>query len=132
MSETKFYKQDMVIPKGEKEGRPVYTKGSKIRFLGLPTNPNGSIALTGSVFGFEGSFDGKSFFTINDYRGIPLSALPKAKQLVIPQNGLKPAPAILPIEQASLFEGIQMVRIVSNLAEAEDRTIEIYKESADL
>ena len=69
MAALEFTKKTSLIPRGEKTGRPVYTSGARVRSLGFPTNPNGSSALTGSLIGFEGSFDGVIFHTINDFRG---------------------------------------------------------------
>lgn len=128
----KLAKVTSVIKKGETEGSPVYTRGGKIRFVGFPTTPTGSIALTGKVINFEGSYDGKAFFSLLDYRGIPVYILPKGAQGVIPANGLAPAPVNLPVQDAILFEGIQFIRPVANLAEAEERRIDFYYESADL
>jgi hypothetical protein len=127
-----FYKKTSLIPKGETEGRPIPTRGARIRALGLPVKPNGSGSLTGTMLSFEGSYDGMNFFTINDFSGQPFEVTARAVQKVIPANSLKTFPAILPLQNSYLFEGIQIVRPRSNQVEAEDRIIEFYQELSDL
>lgn len=122
---TKFYKISSVIRKGENQGVPIYSEGAPVRFLGLPVTENGQPAMGGTM-SFEGSFDGTHWFTINDSGGNRLNISPRALQQVIPENGLKPAPAILPISNSSLFQGIQMIRPVINAAAVEEQTIDFY------
>jgi hypothetical protein len=124
--DVKFIKVTSVIRKGEKEGLPVYTHGQTVKVLGLPTGKTGAIALNGSSLSFEGSYDGTAFSTVNDFAGKQLVIPAKADQRVIPQNGLVPAPAQLPIREPVLFDGLLVVRPVSDVIQTEDRTIDIY------
>lgn len=122
-------KQTSVIPRNEKEGRPIFTKGGRVRFLGLPVDSAGNVVLNTPQLSFQGSFDGSLWFTINDSAGRPVEVTTRAVQKVIHRDsGLAAAPANLPIGDSGLFEGIQMLRPVGNVAEKEERSIEFYFE----
>jgi len=126
-----FYRKESRIARGELVGLPVHTRGAQIRCLGLPVLPNGQPALTGDL-GFEGSFDGTRWFTLNTFEGNRFTLTPRALQQVIPANGLKPASAILPVQGSALFEGCQMIRPVISAALAVDVVIEFYQELSEL
>jgi hypothetical protein len=118
-----------VIPKGKSDGIPAYTRGGAVRAIGLPTNRDGSIALTGRTITFAGSLDGSAWFTVCDYAGAPVQVQARAVQQVIPAGSMgATAPAFLPIQQSRLFEGLQMVMPIVNAVEPEQRSLVLYFE----
>lgn len=134
MSNIEFSKQTTLIGKGLNEAKPVFTGGSRLRFIGLPTNENGGVALDSQFFTFKGSITGTDWFTINDLTGKPLVVITRISQGVITAPGaLKAGPAMLPLGDSigSLFEGIQVIIPMVNLPETQDRNIEIYFERSN-
>lgn len=120
---SKMYQQVYTIPKGKQSGTPIYTDGHLLRFIGFPTRQNGSVSLRGDL-SFEGSFDGKDYFTVNDYNGQPVTLPSQATQNVItPPDYLPTAPAFVPVQTPKLFDGILMLRPVSSLAQTDDQKI---------
>jgi hypothetical protein len=128
MTERRFTKLSTKILKGKSEGSPVYTAGSKVRLLGLPVTPDGSIALSGKSLTFMGMFPSASQFTVLDYDGDPLKISVRGVSIAHVDNYLDAAPVMLPVRNPELFEGITMIIPVSNVVEAEDRVIDIYIE----
>jgi hypothetical protein len=126
-----FYKTVVRIPKGSKESEPLYLGGSRIRALGLPIDKTGIVVLSGSFLSIYGTYDGFSWFSINDVTGKTFMVSTRVQQnYIAAPSALEAAPAILPLSlpNAELFLGIQTIILVSNIAEAEDRLINVFYE----
>lgn len=132
MAATKFFKKTATLTKGGAEAQSIFTGGAKIRSLGLPTRDDGSIDLNSTNLTFEASYDGAHWFTLNDFTGTPLTISTRVTQKVVSNVGLDTAPAVLPIREPVLFEGIVMIRPVGNRPEDADRLIDFYHEISDL
>lgn len=128
-----FNKQVSVIKKSEREGRPLYTNGARVRGIGFPTDKAGRIILGAGTVSFEASIDGSHWFTMNDFSGAPVRLVVKAAQNVIPPAGsLATSPAFLPIRDPQLFEGMVMIRPILDRDAVEDVQLEIYQELSNL
>jgi hypothetical protein len=127
-----FSKITVMVQKGQSEGGPVYTGGAKVRFVGLPVNPDGSIALNGSNLTFKGMFGNGSQFVVLDYNGAPFQISTRGQSVAKIPSSLDAAPCLLPIRDGAIFEGIQAIIPVSNRPESEDRAIDIYFEASNL
>ncbi len=124
-------KYSVTVRKGKLEGdraTPVY--GGKLRFIGLPVNSDGTPALSGQSISFHGCFGGDAWFRVMDYNGrvVKIATRAEANPAHIP-NYLAAAPIMLPIQDPSLFEGINFLIPVLDRAEEEDKTLDLYCES---
>ena len=123
-----FQKLTSTVARGQTTGKPVHTRGGRLRLLGFRLDKNSRLQMSSTVIGFEGSFDAAEFFTVNDYSGAEYTLPIRMAHNVLNSNNLGGAPAILPVTQGILFEGIQMLRPVLDIAEGDDREIEFYFE----
>jgi hypothetical protein len=131
MAYRKFAKTTTVIGKNSQEGKPVYTGGAKVRFIGLPVNMDGSSALNGTALTFRGMFEGAPMFQVLDYSGSPLQIATRGVSVAHIDNYLDAAPILLPVKAPELFEGITVIIPVSNQIERDDRAIDIYFEPSN-
>jgi hypothetical protein len=126
-----FYKTTVRITKGSKESEPLYLGGSRVRAVGIPTDQAGQVNISGSLLSFYGTYDGFQWFSVNDVTGKSLLVPTRVQQnyLAAP-SALPAADAILPLSlpNAELFSGIQTIILVSNIAEVEDRLINVFYE----
>jgi hypothetical protein len=115
------------IKKGELDARPVYTEGKALKFIALPVDPLGKVALTSGSISFKGCFGNDPFFNVLDYTGKVVKISTRVDPSIphIP-NYLDAAPALLPIQDPGLFEGIQVLVPILDRAETEDRDIILY------
>ena len=129
----RFYKMTSTVPKGERYGNPIFTEGKSLRMIGIPVNADGSIALKSTWISFSGSFEGGAFFTVNNFEGNPFTIRIKATQRHIPPPSyLDISPAILPVENGVLFQGIQMLMPIFDIPEEKDLTIDFYLDLVNL
>lgn len=125
-------KYSVTVRKGKLEGEgaaPVY--GGKLRFIGLPVNPDGTPALSSQSISFHGCFGGDAWFRVMDYNGqmVKISTRADANPAHIP-NYLDAAPIMLPIRDPNLFDGLYFLIPVLERAESEDRTLDLYCEAS--
>lgn len=126
----KLSKTSTLVAKGMLEGKPVFTGGSAVRFVGLPTTPEGAVNLSSQYIVFKAGFGGDAWFYVLDYSGKVLQVSTRVAQNVphIP-SGLAAAPSLLPVREPGLFEGIQVLIPVLNQVEDEEKSIDIYFEA---
>jgi len=133
---SKMLQQNIVWKKGEKESEAVYVKGKQLINLGLPINKETlRVELNNANLSFEISFDGNSYYTINDYTGtkfqLPARATQEVKttdSVIFSNDTRKSRYAILPVKNRELFHGMLMMRIVGEKVELEERTIALFLE----
>ncbi len=120
-------KQSTIVKKGRMDGNPVYTGGRVVKFIALPVDPSGKVSLTSSTISFKGCFGGDAFFNVLDSTGRVLKVTtrvdPSAPHM---DNYLDAAPILLPIQNPSLFEGIQVLIPILERVEAENKEIIFY------
>lgn len=127
-----FHKQTLVIPANKSEAASAaFSGGARLRFIGLPTNPDGTLAIQGKHMTFKGSMTGlDGWFSVLDYQGSPIAIpLVAAQDIRHVQNGLDASDAMLPINQRELFAGIQMLIPVVDRLQKEDRKITLFFEA---
>lgn len=108
-----------VIARGKSEGGPVYTKGVRVGFIGIPQE------MDGTTVSLLGSFDGIRWFPVQTSKG-PLSFSTRVANPVQPIQPLGSNPTVFPITEVTITEGIQMIQPVSNKVESQERKIELY------
>jgi hypothetical protein len=132
MPEVQYIKINTIIKKGQRESGGVYSAGRRLRFIGYPTDKNGKVAMTGAGISFQGMLRANpvEWFSVNDYSGKPLRITTNVGQLVTTPPGTPgPFPAVLPVgADGSLLVGIQMLILVSDSVEADDRSLDLYFE----
>jgi hypothetical protein len=131
MSILKLRAQTALIPAGKTDSAAaVFSAGARLRFIALPTTQDGKMAMTGKNITFKGAMNGQEFFSVLDYSGkileIPLAA---AQQNLHIPNFLATSPAHLPIANAVLFEGIEMLIVSVDQPQKEDQKLTLYFES---
>lgn len=117
------------IKKGETEGAAVYNQnGGGLRFIRFPIDSAGRIALDSLVMGFEGSMDGRAFFSINDTSGTVYAIKVKAFNGVAHIDNYPDSDrgAVLPIAEPRLFEGLPFIRPKLGKPESADRVLELF------
>jgi len=125
-------KQSTTIEKGKTEAAPIYTMGGKVRFIGLPCRPDGSVNLVSQWITFRGCFGGDAWFNVLDYTGKVLRVSTRVDQnLAHIANYLDAAKAMLPID-GSQFQGVQFIIPVLERAEDENKALDFYWEPAGL
>lgn len=129
MAYRKFAKQTSTIAKGQTEGTPVYIGGAGIRFLGLPVLPTGQVALNGTSLFFKGMFENSPQFQVLDYTGAPLTIPIKGVSMPHIPSGMDAAPAMLPVQDWILFEGLAVIIPVVDRMQSEEKSIDIYFEA---
>lgn len=107
------------ISKGEQQGRPIYTSGAEVAFIGIPPEMNGTrISLIGS-------FDGSNFFPVLGSKG-PMSFSTKNPNAPIDSPLVRDQSVVLPVVESELIEGIRMLAPISSSVEVTDRLIDFY------
>jgi hypothetical protein len=122
-----FERQTTEVRKGQQDGRPVYTGGKALKFIALPVDPTGKVSLASGSISFKGAFGNDAFFNVLDYAGKSFRISTRVDPSIphIP-NYLDAAPVLLPIQNPSLFSGIQVLIPILELAEAEDKELVLY------
>jgi hypothetical protein len=125
-------KQSTTIEKGKTEAGPIYTMGGKVRFIGLPCKPDGSVDLVSQWITFRGCFGGDVWFNVLDYSGKALRISTRVDQNIahIP-NYLDVGRAMLPIDGRQ-FQGVQFIIPVLDRAEDSAKALDLYWEPSGL
>jgi hypothetical protein len=120
-------RQSTVVKKGRPDANPVYTGGKAIKFIALPVDRSGKVSLASSWISFKGCLGNDAFFSVLDTTGKVLKISTRIDPS-IPHidNYLSAAPALLPILDPHLFEGIQVVVPILERAETEDKELIFY------
>jgi hypothetical protein len=123
-------KTSTVVAKGKQEGKPVFTGGAAIRFVGLPVGPDGAVNLASQSIIFKGCFGGDAWFYLLDYTGKFLQVSTQVTRNVPHIPGyLDAAPSLLPVKDPGLFEGIQVVIPILSQVEDGEKSLDIYFET---
>jgi hypothetical protein len=121
-----YNKQSTTIEKGMVDGKPFHTMGGRIKFIGLPCKPDGSVNLVSQYLTFRGCLGGDSWFNILDYSGRVLRISTRVDANVAHiANYLDVSKAMLPID-GSQFEGVQFIIPVLERNENEAKTLEFW------
>ncbi len=120
-------RQSTTIKKGELDADPVYTEGRALKYIALPVDPTGKVSLASGSITFKGAFGNDPFFNVLDYTGKVLRISTRVDPSVphIP-NYLDAAPALVPVQNPSLFEGIMVLIPILDRAEMEDKQLILY------
>ncbi len=122
-------KEISIIEKGKRAGSSRTIIGKQLCAVGLPTTSDGLVDLVGSKIGFEASYDGDNWFTVNNPEGkkfeIP-AAIPQ--EVVKIPNLTNNPPAVIPIGNPAPFKGLLAIRPVSNAEELKNVSIDLWFE----
>ena len=120
------------VPAGETTGNPAPTKGQELRFIGFPVDGKGQVKHTTMRIGFDGTFDGQKWSTINDANGAPLTIQARPAQLIqAPADSFNPnwqGLALIPVPVAfdPILTGWEFIRIRLEKPEKERLEVEFY------
>jgi hypothetical protein len=124
----KLQKIESLIQAGKTEGGVAYLGGRPPRFIGLPVNETGNVDLISKTLTFKATITGSDWFTVLDSTGERLSIdLKLIKQSVKGIDG--PGPAILPITNPALFDGMITIVPVIEKVETMHKLIQFFTEA---